>query len=229
MSDAPADSATAAVLFDIDGTLVDSNYLHVEAWAHAFADLAVPVDSWRIHRSIGMDSAKLLDELLGDRRAELEDEAKAGHSRYYEQLFDRLRPFDGARELVAELSRRGARVVFATSAPEHELEVLQRTLDVDQYIADETSAGDVETAKPEPDLIEAALAKAGAPATRAIMIGDSVWDVISAGGAGVECVGVLSGGTSEAELLEAGAVEVHADVAALLEALDRSAVGRLLD
>src|SRR4051812_44345960 len=110
-------SEPRAVLFDIDGTLVDSNYLHVEAWSHAFRDVGAPVDTWRIHRLIGMDSAMLLEPLLGDRLDELGERAKELNSAYYMDMSDRLRVFDGSRELIADLIDRGVRVTLATSAP----------------------------------------------------------------------------------------------------------------
>ena len=219
--------ATPTVLFDIDGTLVDSNYLHVESWGHAFASVGVPVDSWRIHRSIGMDSDKLLESMLGSRLEELGERASDLHSTYYGELADRLRPFDGARELVAALASRGVTVVLATSAPEDELAVLRGVLKKDDDIAHMTSSGDVETAKPQPDIIEVALAKAGADAGESFLIGDTIFDVIAAARAGVRTIGVLSGGVSASELLGAGAVAVYDDVRALLDGLDESPLAEL--
>ncbi|AWB85563.1 HAD family hydrolase [Mycetocola zhujimingii] len=218
---APATSPSA-VLFDIDGTLVDSNYLHVEAWAHAFADVGAEVSSWRIHRAIGLDSQKLLDALLGDQVDELGDRAKELHSQYYKELADRLRPLDGARDLLRELHDRGLRVVLATSAPEDELEILTGKLDIDDAIDATTNADDVETAKPDPSIVEIALKKAGVDAGEAMFVGDSVWDCIAASRAGVRTVGLLSGGFSSAELLSAGAIAVYDDPAALLRELSLS-------
>jgi HAD superfamily hydrolase (TIGR01509 family) len=208
---------TRAVLFDIDGTLVDSNYLHVDAWAATFAELGVEVDTWRIHRAIGLDSAKLLEELLGDRVEELADRAKEAHTEHYRRQIPRLRVFAGARELVESLSRAGVRVVLATSAPEEELAELRRVLDVEDLLHAVTSSEDVETAKPEPDIIEVALERAGVPADRAVMVGDARWDGIAAGNAGVAFLGVLTGGVSEGELRDAGAEDVVSSVAKLLD------------
>ena len=218
----------SAVLFDIDGTLVDSNYLHVESWGHAFATLGVPVDQWRIHRCIGMDSDRLLEAMLGDRLGELGARAKDLHSEYYRELADRLRPFDGARQLLSTLAARGVVVVLATSAPEDELAVLRRVMEVDDHVAHMTSSADVGTAKPEPDLIEVALEKAGAEADDAILVGDTIYDVIAASRAGVRTIGLLSGGVSAAELLGAGAVAVYDDAAALLGELEASPLAGLL-
>lgn len=209
-------------LFDIDGTLVDSNYLHVDAWERAFAEVGSPVDSWRIHRAIGMDSAELLRDLVGQQADTVGERAKERHSVLYRELAGRLRPFRAARELLAELARRGLTVVLATSAPQDELETLRAVLQVDPHLAATTSADDVGTAKPAPDIIEVALRKVTASAAEAIMIGDSIWDVKAAARAQVPCIGVLSGGVSAAELRDAGAVAVYADVAELLENLDDS-------
>ncbi|MET1053371.1 MAG: HAD family hydrolase [Mycetocola sp.] len=215
-----------AVLFDIDGTLVDSNYLHVEAWAHAFSDVgAREVHSWRIHRAIGQDSGRLIDALLGDRAAELGDRAKELHSRYYKELVDRLLPLDGAQDLLRELHSRGRTIVLATSAPEDELDILTGILDVDDVIHATTNSDDVETAKPDPSIVEVALERAGVSADQAIFVGDSVWDVIAAARAGVKTIGLLSGGFSSAELVAAGAVAVYDDPADLLAELDLSPLG----
>ncbi|GGF03752.1 HAD family hydrolase [Mycetocola zhadangensis] len=223
MTDAVSNSSPTAVLFDIDGTLVDSNYLHVESWAHAFADVgANDVPAWRIHRAIGQDSAKLLDSLLGSRAAELGDRAKELHSQYYKQLADRLRPLDGAQDLLREVHSRGRTIVLATSAPEDELDILTGILDVDEAIHATTNSDDVETAKPDPSIVEVALDKAGVSASDAIFVGDSVWDCIAASRAGVRTVGLLSGGFSSAELLSAGAIAIYDDPAALLRELSLS-------
>lgn len=218
-------ASPAAVLFDIDGTLVDSNYLHIEAWHHAFAAVGHPVDAWRIHRSIGMDSGKLLGTLLGDAAESLGDEAKEKHTEFYADLADRLRPIDGARELLRALTERGQTVVLATSAPQAELDRLLDVLQVGPDVDAVTSSEDVGTAKPDPDIVEVALEKAGVPADRAVMVGDAVWDVKAASRAGVRTIGVRSGGYSAAELREAGAIAVYDDVADLLAHLDVSPLG----
>ena len=213
-------ASTRAVLFDIDGTLVDSNYLHVEAWHRAFQTTGEPVDAWRIHRGIGMDSAALLDELVGERSDEWVEHAKSLHTRFYEDLAPRLRVFDGARELIVELSRRGRRVVLATSAPQTELELLTGLLDVDSAIHATTSADDVDTAKPAPDIIGVALQRAEVDAAEAILLGDSVWDMKAARKAGVVPYGVRSGGIGDDELRGAGAQDVFEDARAVLARLD---------
>lgn len=214
-----------AALFDIDGTLVDSNYLHVEAWSRAFDDIGHPVDSWRIHRSIGMDSEKLLDALLGDADSDTRNRASERQSSYYSSTMDRLRPFAGGRDLLRELASRGMTVVLATSAPESELAALRSTLDIEDAVDVVTSSEDVDTAKPDPGIVQVALERASVRPGEAVMIGDSVWDMQAAGRAGVACIGVLSGGISRNELRDAGASAVYDDVEDLLRHLD----GSLLD
>jgi len=213
----------SAALFDIDGTLVDSDYLHVDAWSRAFAELGAPVDSWRIHRAIGQDSSRLLTALAGDRDDEWMERAKDLHSRHYRELAGRLRPFAQAADLLRDLSGRGIRVVLATSAPADELELLLRCLDAGDGIHATTNADDVQTAKPEPGIIEVALQRAEAAPSDALFIGDSVWDMMAAARAHVRGAAVLSGGVGPAELLEAGAVEVFDDPADL-----RARMGRLI-
>lgn len=216
----------SAALFDVDGTLVDSNFLHVDAWSRAFAELGAPVDAWRIHRAIGQDSSRLLESLAGDRDEEWTSQAKDLHSRYYKEQAGRLRAFDRAADLLAELTSRGIRVVLATSAPEDELEMLMDVLDAGDAVRATTNADDVATAKPEPGIIEVALERAGAEPSDALFIGDSVWDMMAAARAHVRAAAVLSGGVGPSELLEAGAVSVFDDPADLLARLDGVLSGR---
>ena len=215
-----------AVLFDVDGTLVDSNFLHVDAWSRAFAEMGSPVDSWRIHRAIGQDSARLLEGLASGKDEQWTSRAKELHSQYYREQSGRLRAFERAADLLRELSSRGIRVVLATSAPEDELEMLMETLDAADAIHATTNADDVATAKPEPGIIEVALQRAGANPSDALFIGDSVWDMMAAARAHVRAAGVLSGGVGPSELLEAGAVSVFDDPADLLARIDGVLSGR---
>jgi HAD superfamily hydrolase (TIGR01509 family) len=211
-----------AALFDIDGTLVDSNYLHVDAWFRAFAGCGRPVDAWRIHRAIGMDGEKLLDALLGGADHATRKRITELHEELYLPMAERLRPFADARKLLRTLTDRGTTVVLATSAPASELKKLRLTLQIEDAIDVDTSSEDVGTAKPAPDIVSVALERAGALPSEAVMIGDTVWDVAAAQQAGVACLGVLSGGISVDELRDAGAAAVYSDVADLLEHLDDS-------
>lgn len=213
-----ADAPTTAVLFDIDGTLADSNYAHIDAWWRAFLAAGESVDAWHIHRAIGMDSAKLLETLLPDASQETRDTAKQFHTAYYAEQMPRLRLLPGARELLQAVAEAGHAVVLATSAPEHELARLRELLDAGEWVTAETSSEDVEQAKPDPGIIRVALGKAGVAADDAVMVGDAMWDVESAGKVGVPCVGVMTGGIGGDELRGAGAVEVYDDAAAVLAA-----------
>jgi HAD superfamily hydrolase (TIGR01509 family) len=213
--------APKAVLFDIDGTLVDSNYLHVDSWARAFAEAGRPVDAWRIHRSIGLDSDRLLESLLGDDIEEFGDHAKKLHTEFYAKFADRLRPLPGAVKLLHTLSDAGIRVVLATSAPKDELDVLLDVLDSNEALHATTSSDDVGTAKPEPDIVNVALERAGVDKSEALFVGDAVWDMKAAGRAGVQGIGVRTGGISSGELLDAGALEVFDDAAAVLADFDQ--------
>ncbi|WNY33359.1 HAD family hydrolase [Curtobacterium flaccumfaciens] len=213
-----ADAPTTAVLFDIDGTLADSNYAHIDAWWRAFLAAGESVDAWRIHRAIGMDSAKLLETLLPDASQETRDTAKQFHTAYYAEQMPRLRLLPGARELLQAVAEAGHAVVLATSAPEHELARLRDLLAAGEWVTAETSSEDVEQAKPDPGIIRVALDKVGVSADDAVMVGDAMWDVESAGKVGVRCVGVMTGGIGGDELRAAGAAEVYDDAAAVLAA-----------
>lgn len=217
----------AAVLFDVDGTLIDSNYLHVSAWSAAMDAVERPAPAWRIHRAIGMDSSKLLVRLLGDDADELGDRAKQVHKDEYARFASELRPFGSARDLLQAIHDRGLQVVLATSAPDDELARLREALDSEHVISHVTSSADVESAKPEPDVVQVALDRAGVPAGRAILIGDAVWDAKASERAGVPCIGLLSGGIGPGELRDAGASTVYDDAADLLAHLDESPIAGL--
>ncbi|MFJ3030112.1 HAD family hydrolase [Curtobacterium sp. NPDC087080] len=212
------DAPSTAVLFDIDGTLADSNYAHVDAWWRAFRAAGESVDAWRIHRAIGMDSGRLLEELLPDASDEVRDQAKQFHTAYYSEHMPQLRLLPGARELLEAVAEAGHAVVLATSAPESELSVLRELLDASAWVTAETSSEDVEQAKPAPAIIEVALDKVGVAADRAVMVGDAMWDVESSGKVGLPCVGVMTGGIGGDELRGAGAAAVYDDAAAVLAA-----------
>lgn len=212
-----------AVLFDVDGTLVDTNYLHAVTWWQAFAQHGHAVPMADVHRAIGMGSDKLLDRVLPPGRDRSADDAvRAAHTALYAQYWSRLRPFDGAADLLRACARRGSRVVLASSAAEPELRALRAALGADEAIHAATSASEVERSKPSPDLVRLALDRAGTPAARAVFVGDTRWDVEAAGRAGMPCVCVLTGGWARAELAEAGAAAVYAGPRELLEDLDGS-------
>lgn len=219
---------TPAILFDIDGTLVDSNYLHVHAWQRAFAEVGVDVESWRIHRGIGMDGSSLLDELLPEATDDdVKSRAKDVHSRFYQDTAHLLKPLPGTRRLLDLVAATGLQVVLATSAPEDELALLRKVLDQDEIVSAVTSSGDVDTAKPRPDIVEVALQRAGVGADSAVFVGDSIWDIRAAARAGVECIGVESGGVDRLRLQDEGAVAVYRNPRDLADQLDDSPIGHL--
>ncbi|HEY3603052.1 MAG TPA: HAD family hydrolase [Sporichthyaceae bacterium] len=210
----------SAVLFDIDGTLLDSNYLHALAWRRAFVECGHNVPTAWIHRHIGQGSDLLLRELLPGVDEAARAAAAAAHGRHFEVLKPELRAFDGAVELLAAVSQRGPRVVLASSASAGELPALLEALGGAEHVDVVTSSEDVTEAKPDPEIFRVAMARAGVDAGHAIAVGDTVWDIEAARRAGIGCVGVLTGGISRAELDEAGAVAVYRDTAELLAGLD---------
>ncbi|BBY31670.1 HAD family hydrolase [Mycolicibacterium sediminis] len=216
-----------AVLFDIDGTLVDTNYLHVHAWHRAFVEVGVQVESWRIHHRIGMDGGSLLEELLPDASEDEKSRAKDLHTQYYQESSGLIRPLASGRKLLDAVAELGLQVVLATSAPENELAILRDVLDEEDVVSAVTSSEDVETAKPRPDIVAVALERAGVPAERAVFVGDTVWDVRAAARAGVECIALRSGGIGERELSAEGAVTVFDDPDDLRKGLRDSPIGKL--
>lgn len=218
----------AAVLFDIDGTLVDSNYLHADAWHRAFTELGLTVPTWRIHRAIGMDGSTLIRDVCPGIDDDTADRVDELHSRFYKDDADQLRLLPGAREILAQLHDAGLRVVLATSAPADELAILRRLLGSESVLYAVTSGEDVDTAKPDPTIVQIALERAGTDAGSAVFVGDSVWDMRACRSLRLPAVGVLSGGISRDELTQAGAAYCCDDVETLRRSLDRSPLAELL-
>jgi HAD superfamily hydrolase (TIGR01509 family) len=216
-----------AVLFDVDGTLVDTTYLHAVTWWEAFRQYGHHVPMARIHRAIGMGSDKLLDHLLpSDRDRSVDGELQAAHVALYAPYWPRLRAFDGAAELLRSCADRGLRVVLASSASEREMRALRDALDADDVIAAATSATDAQESKPAPDILHIALQRAEVAPEAAVFVGDTVWDVLACKKAGLTCLAFLTGGTSREELHEAGAVEIYEGPAELLTVLPDSLIAR---
>ncbi|AWT46908.1 MULTISPECIES: HAD family hydrolase [Streptomyces] len=215
-----------AAVFDVDGTLVDTNHLHVTTWWEAFRQAGHRVPMHAVHRAVGLGSTDLIAHLLGeDRDKEQDEELSAAHKALYGQYFDRLPAFADAGELLRRLHGDGWAVVLATSASGPELEALRRAIDADEAITATASADDVEEGKPAPEPVEHALELAGVPAERAVFVGDTVWDMQTGRRAGVRCVGLLCGGIPRADLEEAGAQAVYGDPADLLAGLAGSPLG----
>jgi HAD superfamily hydrolase (TIGR01509 family) len=221
-------SSRPAVLFDIDGTLVDSNYLHVHAWQRAFDRVGFGVEGWRIHRSIGMDGTSLVTSLTTDAPDDMVERLKELHSQYYRDTVELLRPLPGATALLDGVAALGLQVVLATSAPNDELSILRNVLGRDEILSAVTSSDDVDVAKPRPDIVEVALDRAGVTGDRAVFVGDTVWDVQAASRAGVPCLCVLSGGISRQELDAEGAAAVFDNSLQLLQNIRQTPIAALM-
>ena len=204
-----------AVFLDIDGTLMDTNYLHIEAWARAFEEVGARPPRSRIHHEVGKGSDKLIPEFVEDGKAERVSEL---HSEYYAELQERGHPLPGAKEFVASLAERGYEVWLATSAKPEELEHHMQELGAEGKIAWVVSSDEAEESKPAPDIFGLALERAGISPEDAVVVGDSVWDVEAAKDAGVRAAAGMTGGAfSRAELEEAGAYAVYDDCHELLD------------
>lgn len=214
------------VLLDLDGTLVDSVFVHTTAWKSAFRDVGVTAASHRIHRAIGMGGDRLVTEVAGESvETAVGDEVRERHQQHLDERFAQITATDGAADLLEALRERGLSVVLASSADKELSERLLDLLDgAARHLHESVAGGDAEQSKPDPDLVETALE--AVDGGTAVMIGDSVWDVEAAGRAGVDCIGLLCGGFGEAELREAGAVAVYDSPRDLLDHLDETVLGR---
>lgn len=212
-----------AALFDVDGTLADTNHLHVTAWWEALRQAGQSVPMHAIHRAVGLPGEDLLGHVLGEGRDRTQDDRlSAAHDTLYATYFDRLPALDSAAELLRALAREGWSVLLVTSATDDELRALRRAIDADDAIMETATADDVEDGKPAPEPVRRALELARVPPERAVFVGDTVWDMKAATAAGVTCVGVLCGGIPRQDLEEAGAAAVYQDPAELLDRLDKS-------
>jgi HAD superfamily hydrolase (TIGR01549 family) len=205
-------------IFDIDGTLVDTNYQHALAWYRAFRQHGVVIPIWQIHRAIGIGSDRVVEMLAGEQvERELGETLRAAEGPLYQEMIDEVEPMKGAHELLHDLKRAGHAVILASSAEEKEAERYIKLLDATEFVDGYTTSADVKQSKPEPDIVHAAIEKAGGGA--AVMIGDSTWDCKAATRADLPSIGVLTGGFSEQELTEAGATIVFDSVEHLREHL----------
>ena len=211
-------------ILDIDGTLVDTNYQHALAWYHAFRQHEIVLPIWRIHRAIGMGGDQLVPHLIGEERAEeLGDDIRAAEKPLYLAMIEQVEPFEGAADFVRDLKERGSTVVLASSAKANELDHYLDLLGVRDDADAWTSSDDVEETKPSPDLVQAAMKKAGTE--DAVMVGDTPWDIEAAERAGVATIAVMTGGFGRDELVEAGAAEVFDSVDELRERIGATPLG----
>ncbi len=220
----PSEKPTTVVL-DIDGTLVDTNYQHAIAWHRALRAHDYAVQLWQIHRHIGMGGDQIVAALIGEEAEDSDGDAiRAEEGEAYGELIGEVQAMKGATELLRELREDGAKTILASSAKAEEVEHYLDLLDARDLVEGWTTSADVERTKPDPDLVHAALEKAGRE-TPAVMVGDSTWDVKAAEAAGIPTLAVLTGGFSEEELREAGAAEVFESIGELRK--DRGALSRL--
>jgi HAD superfamily hydrolase (TIGR01549 family) len=207
-----------AALLDLDGTLVDSNYQHALAWYRAFRRFDIVLPVWRLHRHIGMGGDQYVAAVAGEDVEQRHGDAlRAAHDEEFQPLRDECAPLEGAHDLLVELKRRGHRVVLASSSNEDDLDHFLGALDAKDVIDGYTTADDVEQTKPHPDVVHAALEKAGTE--DGVMIGDSRWDIEAAAKAGLETICLITGGWSEQELRDHGAVAVYDSVPDLIAGL----------
>jgi HAD superfamily hydrolase (TIGR01509 family) len=221
---AAGETGKVAVL-DVDGTLVDTNYHHTIAWFRAFCRHGIVLPMWRIHRHIGMGGDQVVAALTDERTdRERGDDIRSAESELYFELIDEVQPMASSRELIEDLRDRGHAVVLASSAKEAEIDHYLDLLDGRDLAHAWTTSADVESTKPAPDLVHAALDRVEGSSDAAVMVGDTPWDVHAARKAGVPTIAVLTGGFAIEELEESGAAGVFESVAQLRERLDETAL-----
>ena len=212
-------------VFDVDGTLVDSNYQHALAWYRALRSKDITMPIWRLHRGIGMGGDTFVPNVVGEEvEAQYGDELRELWVEEFDKLIDEIQPFEGARELLEDVKGRGFKLVLASSGKSQHVDHFLGLLDVKSLADEWTTSDDAEQSKPEPDLLETALAKV--EGARGVMIGDSTWDFVAAGKLGVPSLAVRTGGFSPEELQEAGAKKVFESLPEMREGLDDTALSR---
>ncbi|HSL29132.1 MAG TPA: HAD family phosphatase [Anaerolineales bacterium] len=216
-----------ALIFDLDGTLVDTVYAHIFAWQRALAEAGMAIDGWRIHRRIGMSGGLFTRAVARELGRDLTpEEARAlqhRHGELFIQLLPERRPLPGATELISFLQRNQIPFGIATSGQRPEINSSLDVLGIRPDIV-VVERGDVLRAKPEPDLFLACQQRMGISVSDCYVVGDAVWDLLAARRAGMLSIGLLSGGYGEDELSRAGAFRVYRDAAELYHSLDELGV-----
>ncbi len=217
-----------AVLCDIDGTLVQSNWLHAAAWKDAFAAMDINVELEAIRRQIGKGGDELIPVFVPWwRRSAVEEPLKTYRKFVFQQDYlARVKPLPKVRDLLLRLKDAGIRLSLASSADKDDLKIYKKIAHIEDLIEESSSADDAQKSKPHPDIFKATLKKLGLPASRVLALGDTPYDAEAAGKAGISTIGVTTGGWSKEELLEAGCIEVYTDVAELLDRFEESAFTR---
>jgi membrane protein len=214
-----------ALLFDIDGTLVDSNEGHVAAWRQAFLQHGYEFEHSEIHDQIGKGGDNLLPSMVPDAPQEVQDAIDHAHAEIYKRDYlGRVRPFAGARDLLLKSKDSGKTIVLASSASRPELDHYVQLLQVGDIIDGATSKDDVEHSKPCPDIFDSAVRKSGAEPAHALVIGDTPYDIIAARRSGIDTIALRSGRFPEDDLRAERPIAIYDDVAALLGDFDRSPI-----
>jgi HAD superfamily hydrolase (TIGR01549 family) len=215
----------AAALLDVDGTLVDTNYHHALAWFRAFRENGIVLPLWRIHRHIGMGGDQLVPALVPGIEQDVHEAIEETRGERYSELIDEVQAFAEAHDLIEDLKERGTSVVLASSSPQDELDHYLDLLDARERLDAWTTKDDVDATKPDPDLVVAALEKAGTD--EAVMVGDTPWDVEAARKAGIDTICLITGGWSKHELLDAGAAAVYESIEELRLNLENTPLSKL--
>lgn len=218
-----------AVIFDIDGTLIDSNDFHALAWVKAFEKFGKKVKFYEARRQVGKGGDQYLPEFLTQKEIrEFGKELEKCRGEIFKRNYlPKIEPFPKVRELFEKIKKDGRRIALASSSKADELEKYKKIARIEDLIEEEISADDAEKSKPFPDIFQAALEKLGKINKKnVVVIGDTAYDAEAAGKIGLKTIGVLSGGWSQSELINAGCREVYGNVAAILENYEKSLVGK---
>lgn len=206
-------------IFDVDGTLVDTNYQHAIAWFRAFRRFDITLPVWQLHRGLGMGGDNFVTHVAGEEvEKTFGDDLRDAWSSEFDELIGEVRPFAAARPLLAEIKSRGFKLVLASSGSAKHVEAFLDLVGGRDLADAWTTSDDVESSKPSPDLVSAALAKVDGAS--GCMVGDSVWDCIAAANFDVPTVGILTGEFSREELQKAGAIRVFDSLGAMLDEID---------
>jgi HAD superfamily hydrolase (TIGR01509 family) len=225
MSQPQQPSPYRAVLLDVDGTLVDSNEAHIQAWVEALAEHGIDVPSERIRSLVGMGGDNLLPAAVGIEKDSPQGEAIAERRGeiFRSRYLPHIRPFPAVRPLLERMRAAGLELAVASSSPAEEMKPLLERAGVSDLIGDTASGSDAERSKPDPDIVHAALRKLGLPAEEALLLGDTPYDIQAAGKAGVGVIALRCGGFSDEDLH--GALAIYDDAADLLAGFDESPLG----
>jgi HAD superfamily hydrolase (TIGR01549 family) len=212
-------------IFDVDGTLVDTNYQHALAWFRAFRRYDITRPLWRIHRGIGMGGDQFVPAIGGEEVEEAHGDAlREAWTEEFEKMIDEVQPFESAHELLREVNRRGFRLVLASSGKTEHVEKFLDLIDGKSLAEAWTTSDDAKESKPAPDIVQTAMAKV--EGASGVMIGDSTWDCIAAGKLKIPTLAVRTGGFSVEELREAGAEDVFDSLGEMIDKLDSTPLAR---